>query len=420
MSGRSFPHIGWDPTPGNVEDTRALAKKLGGLASELGTALGELERIECGAWKGKTAVAFVDYVGKDVTPLIRKGHDSFDKASRALHRWAGELQDFQDETDLLEKRAGEKLDAKADAQAKADQKGDGKGSEELGKASGAVDKVISDVHDLEDRFKRAAAQISKELDKAGDIAPDEPGFWDKLGNGITDAWDATGDWIEQHADAIKLVGDLLSDLSGILGMLAILTAPFEPIGAIFAAAAVVSSGLALVTHLVAKAAGADVSWVNIGFDALGSIPGISAFAKGVKVADGAVAAARAAELGADFKGVSTIGRNIVGFGDNVAGAVNFTVRGKNIGLFGLKAGGHISAEGGIMSRISLVAEKNIRNGQLLGTGGIPGLKNIDSMSKLGRGIDATIKILPKAFSIPSHIGEMMNPGDRFQDSATAH
>ncbi|MFJ9565612.1 enoyl-CoA hydratase/isomerase family protein [Streptomyces fuscichromogenes] len=418
MAGQrpAFPHIGWDPTPGSVEDTRDLAKQLGKLAGELGTALGELERIECGAWKGKTAIAFTDYIGKDVTPLIRKSHDSFDKASRALHRWADDLQDFQARADRLEKSAGEKLDAKADAQAKAGSDG----SMDLGKASSAVDGVIRQVHELEEDYRAAARQVSKELDKAGDIAPDEPGFWDKLGDGIAGAWDATGDWIKDHADLIKLVGDLLSDLSGILGVIAIITAPFEPIGAIFAAAAVVSSGLALLTHLVAKAAGADVSWVSMGFDALGAIPGIGAFAKGAKVADGAVAAARAAELGEGFKGVTTIGRNIIGVGDNVAGAASLKVLGKEIKLFGLKAGGHISTEGGIMNRISLVAENNIRQGQLLGTRGIPGLNKIDSMSGLGRGIDATIKLLPKAFSIPSHLGEMMNPGDRFQESATAH
>ncbi|MER7178294.1 enoyl-CoA hydratase/isomerase family protein [Streptomyces hyaluromycini] len=399
-----------------MEDTRDLAKQLGKLAGELGTALGELERIETGAWKGKTAVAFSEYVGKDVTPLIRKSHESFDKASRALHRWADDLQEFQVRADRLEKSAGDKLDAKAEAQGKAGSDG----SMELGKASSAVDGVIQKVHELEEDYRAAARQVSKELDKAGDIAPDEPGFWDKLGSGIENAWDATGDWIKDHADLIKLVGDLLSDLSGILGVIAIITAPFEPIGAIFAAAAVVSSGLALVTHLVAKAAGADVSWMSMGFDALGAIPGIGAFAKGAKVADGAVAAARAAELGEGFKGVNTIGRNIVGVGDNVAGAASFTIRGTKFQLFGLKAGGHISTEGGIMNRITLVAENNIRQGQLLGTRGIPGLNKIDSMSGLGRGIDATLKILPKAFSIHSHIGEMMNPGDRFQESAAAH
>ncbi|MET7696953.1 enoyl-CoA hydratase/isomerase family protein [Streptomyces sp. NPDC005485] len=411
MSRPSFPHIGWDPTPGDVEQTRELAKKLGGLASELGTAVQELEQIKEGAWKGRTAVAFSEHVSTDITPLIRKSHDSFDKASRALHRWAGELVHFQEEADRLEKRAGEVLDAEADAKAK---------DKDQSKTSSDVNDVTQKVHDLEDRYKKAAALIGKDLDKAADIAPDEPGFWDKLGSGIADAWDATGKWLEDHADLIKTVGDLLSDLSGVLGMLAILTAPFEPIGAIFAAAAVVTSGLALVSHLVAMAAGADVSWVSIGFDALGALPGIGAFAKGVKVADGAVAASRAAELGEGFKGVTTIGRNIIGVGDNVAGAVSFTVKGKTVGLWGLKAGGFISTEGGIMNRISLVAEQNVRNGQWIGTRGIPGLNKIDSMSNLGRGIDAAIKIAPKAWSIPSHIGEMMHPGDRFHDSAAAH
>ncbi|MET7357651.1 enoyl-CoA hydratase/isomerase family protein [Streptomyces sp. NPDC005562] len=413
MTGKrpAFPHIGWDPTPGNVEDTRALAKKLGGLASELGTAVRDLERIECGAWKGKAALAFTEYIGEDVTPLIRKSHESFDKASRALHRWARELHEFQEEANRLEKRAGEKLEARSEAKL---------GTKEMGKASGEVTTVIADVHDLEDRYSKAAGAISKELDKAGDIAPDEPGFWDKLGKSLTDAWDSAGDWIHDHADVIKLVGDVLSDLSGVLGMIAIITAPFEPIGAIFATAAVATSGLALATHLVAKAAGADVSWVSVGFDALGSLPGIGAFSKGVKVADGGVATARAAQLGKGFKGVTTLGRNIVGVGDNVAGAVSRTVRGRKIGLGGLKAGGHISTEGGLMNRMSLVAEQTVRNGQWIGTRGIPGLKNIDSMSNWGRGIDAAIKIAPKAFSIPDHIGEMTNPGDRLQQSAAAH
>ncbi len=115
MSRPSFPNIGWDPTPGDVHDTRELAKRLGGLASELGTAVNELERIECGAWKGKTAVAFSEYVSTDVTPLIKKSYESFDKASRALHRWAGQLQHLQDEADRLEKQAGDALDAEAAA-----------------------------------------------------------------------------------------------------------------------------------------------------------------------------------------------------------------------------------------------------------------------------------------------------------------
>jgi len=383
MGRPSFPHIGWDPTPGDVEQTRELAKRIGGLASELGTAVRELERIECGAWKGKTAIAFSEHISTDVTPLIKKSHESFDKASRALHRWAGELADFQDEADRLEKEAGEKLDAKAKVKTKADEKGDGKGSDELGKASGEVDAVIGKVHDLEDRYKKAAAHIGKDLDKAGDIAPDEPGFWDKLGHGIADAWDATGDWFKEHADLIKTIGDVLSLASGVLGMLAIITAPFEPLGAIFAAGAMITSGAALLTHLVAKASGADVSWTDVTFDALGILPGVKGLTGGAELAKGANAVARAAELGEGYRGVTSISKSFVLFGPL-----------KAVPMVKLGEGG---------SRLTLAVEsglQNFRKGQLLGTQGLnlasklPFVKSaeiIAPMSRAGRALDATIK-----------------------------
>lgn len=389
MAGQrpAFPHIGWDPTPGSVEDTRDLAKQLGKLAGELGTALSELERIETGAWKGKTAIAFREYVGQDVTPLIRKSHESFDKASRALHRWAGDLQDFQDRADRLEKSAGEKLDAESQAKAKAGSNG----STDLAKASSAVDGVIQKVHELEADYRAAARQVSKELDKAADIAPDEPGFWDKLGKGIEGAWDATGDWIKDHADVFKAIGDLLSLASGVLGLLAIITAPFEPIGAIFAAAAMITSGAALLTHLVAKAAGADVSWTDIGFDALGVLPGVKGLTGSAELAKGANAAARAAELGEGYRGVTSVGKAFVLFGPI-----------KAVPMVKLGEGG---------SRLTLAVEsglQNIRKGQFLGTQGInlvSGLKFIkgaDAIAPIGRAgriIDGSIKGALDAYKV---------------------
>ncbi|MGY5115450.1 enoyl-CoA hydratase/isomerase family protein [Streptomyces sp. 900105755] len=405
-----------------MEDTRDLAKQLGKLAGELGTALGELERIETGAWKGKTAIAFSEYVGQDVTPLIRKSHESFDKASRALHRWAGDLQDFQDRADRLEKSAGEKLDAKAKAQAKAGSDG----SMDLGKASSAVDGVIQKVHELEEDYRAAARQVSKELDKAGDIAPDEPGFWDKLGHGIANAWDATGDWLKEHADLIKEIGDILSDVTAILGVLAIITLPFEPLGAIFGAAAVLTSGMALLAHSVAKASGADVSWLTMGTDALGLLPGIGLLGKGAKVASKAAAAERIAEFGSGFK-VSGIERafNVIATGDmakSVEGGIGLLGRrivlggaGKDLGL--------LSHESGAMNRLAGLAEAGYHQGQWLGTKGLAlaGEKfTVDPLSKLGRGIDVAGKVLPKGISIGLHSGDSANPGDSLQQSATAH
>ncbi|MFF4276360.1 putative T7SS-secreted protein [Streptomyces sp. NPDC001536] len=396
MAGqRSFPHIGWDPTPGNVEDTREIAKRLGKLAGELGTAVRELERVETGDWKGKTAVAFSEYIGQDVTPLIRKSHESFDKASRALHRWARELQDFQDEADRLEKSAGEKLEAKENAK---------EGTEEYGKASGAVTGLISKVHDLEDRYSRAAGHISKELDKAADIAPNEPGFWDKLGNGIADAWDATGDWLKDHADLIKAIGDVLSNITAVLGVLAIATLPFPPLAAIFGTAALIGAGLTLAAHGVAKAAGADVSWAQLGLDAVGLLPGIGMFGKGAKIVGASKAALTAGRLGKGFEATKIAGgsRIIMSFGKESADIVG------GFGKAGLvKIGGwsdeayqvaHTSS--GLMSRMGGLSVAGYHQGQLIGSKGanlIPGV-NINPFGAGGIALDAGLKIAPKIYS----------------------
>ena len=405
MAGQrpAFPHIGWDPTPGNVEDTRDLAKQIGKLAGELGTALSELERIECGAWKGKTAIAFTDYIGKDVTPLIRKSHDSFDKASRALHRWANELQDFQDRADRLEKSAGEKLNAKADAQAKADQKGDGKGSDELGKASGAVDGVIQRVHELEEEYRQGARKISKELDKAGDIAPDEPGFWDKLGKGIEGAWDATGDWLKEHADLIKAIGDVLGDITAVLGMLAIVTLPFPPLAAIFGTAALIGSGLTLAAHGLAKAAGADVSWMQVGLDAVGLLPGIGMFGKGAKIVGAAKAGATAAKLGKGFEATKIVGssRIMMSFGKESADIIGGFGKAGLVKIGGMSEDAYqvAHASSGLMSRMGGLSVAGYHQGQLIGSKGanlIPGV-NINPFGAGGIALDAGFKIAPKIY-----------------------
>lgn len=444
---RSFPHLGFDPTPGDVERTRGLARQLGDLHGELNTTVAELDRIDCGYWKGEAATAFVAHIDHDVTPLIKKAHDSFGRASDALSRWADQLHGFQDEADSLEREAATKQgaldhaktalgtppaddgtprpapEATPDPQAAAEDK---KKHQAVTDADNALKGVRHRADELHNRFIHAADTISHDLDKAGDIAPDKPGLFSRMLHGIESAWDDTIQWVKDHADLIKLIGDLLSDLSGILAVLAILTAPFEPLGAIFAAAAVVSSVLALVTHLIAKAAGADVSWLSIGFDALGAVPGLGAFAKGAKVADGAIAATRAAELGEGFRGVGTISRNFVGLsGDFVAGAKEIKLFGKTIEVGGLKYAGQIISDGKFGNRLQLVSESLYHNGQLLGTKTINALAKggkyaVDPMSKLGRGIDAGIKLAPKLYSIPQHIGEAVHLGDRFHQSATAH
>ncbi|NEC89776.1 enoyl-CoA hydratase/isomerase family protein [Streptomyces sp. SID12501] len=396
MAGQRIvpPSIGWDPTPGDVEDTRELAKRLGKLASELGTALGKLERIECGAWKGRTALAFTEYIGEDVTPLIRKSHESFDKASRALHRWAGELQDFQDETDRLDKSAKEKLDAQVQAK---------EGTDEYGKASGDVNGAIQKVHELEERYRRAAGHISRELDKAADIAPNEPGFWDKLGTGIADAWGATGDWLTEHADLIKAIGDVLGDITAVLGMLAIVTLPFPPLAAIFGTAALIGAGLTLAAHGIAKAAGADVSWTQVGLDAVGLLPGIGMFGKGVKVVGAAKAAATASRLGKGFQVTKIAGesRVLLAFGKEAQGLAGGLGKAGLVKIGGMSRNAYEVAHtgSGLMSRMGGLSVAGYHQGQLIGTkgAGLLGMK-VSPFGAGGIALDAGLKIAPKIYA----------------------
>ncbi|AEW94922.1 MULTISPECIES: putative T7SS-secreted protein [Streptomycetaceae] len=433
---RSFPALGFDPTPGDVDETRTLAKQLSNIATDLTTTYNEISRVDCTAWHGKAATAFSNHVSHDVQPLIGKAKDSFSGAADALADWAVRLAAFQHRADDLERRAAAKQqDVTSTGNALNALKGDSSGGDHPDPAAKkkqddlkdshksaqhALDSLRQEAEDLHGEYRREAVRIGHRLQKAGHIAPEKPGLLHSIAHGVEEAWDATKDWVKEHADLIKVISDFVSDLSGVLGMLAIITAPFEPLGAIFAGAAVATSAIALVGHLVAKAGGANVGWMSIGFDALGAIPGIGVFSKGVKVVDGAVAAGRAGELGNGFRGVTTIGRNIVGLGgDAVSAAKEFKLpslgmrflEGKSIALGGLKAGGVIKAEG-FMNRLQLVSEAGYQYGQRLGVGGLKfvtgGRVNIDAMSGLGRGIDATVKIAPKLLSIPEHIGEAMH------------
>jgi uncharacterized protein YoxC len=335
-----------------------------------------LERIECGAWKGEAAKAFAGHVSGDLTPLVKKSHQSFDKAAHALHNWAHQLQGFQDEADRLEKKTGHKLKDLDDAKSKKKGAGD---------ASTAVNDVMGEVTDLQNRYNTAAALIGKQLDKAGNIAPDAPGMWHRLTHAVEGVLDNGVQWVEDHADDIAEIGDALSTLSSALGVLAIVTAPFEPIGAIFATAILIASGAALMTHLTAKAAGADVSWFSIAGDAMGVIPGIKGFVSGTaELADGVNAGVRATKLGEGFAEDVATGKKFILFGPDKEGSVVKLTEG----------GGRLQ----LGNRLKLAVENNWQNnqmGQWMGTRTMNELMKssefIPAMSVGGRSFDAAVK-----------------------------
>ncbi|MFI1091656.1 WXG100 family type VII secretion target [Streptomyces sp. NPDC020917] len=424
---RSFQHLGFDPTPGDPDQVSTLARNLADLHGELTRTVTELDRIDCGYWKGEAAKAFVAHIDHDVTPLIKKAHTSFGRAADALSGWSDQLQRFQAEADALEREAAAKQGALDQARtaaglppdtppdrphpqpeasptpdSPADAAAETKKKQAVSDANDALDGVRHRAEELHHRYTQAAKSVSHELDKAGDIAPDKPGLLHRIAHSVEGAWNDTVKWVKDHADLIKMLGDMLSALTGILAAIAIFTAPFEPIGAIFAGAALISGAATLATHLVAMAAGADVSWLTLGMDVVSVFPGIGGFAKGAKLAkfgkvlDQASALRLAEDITAGGGRLSAVAVRAKKFVFFATKADSWDVVMKGSGLIGR---GRAGIEGAIQFE---------RNFQFTGTKPLNtvlkalGRDPLEGLARPARIVDATSKVVskvPAAFEI---------------------
>jgi hypothetical protein len=52
---RSMPALGFDPTPGSVDLTNAMARRYGDAAGELNSVLGMLRGLDLKSWRGEAA-----------------------------------------------------------------------------------------------------------------------------------------------------------------------------------------------------------------------------------------------------------------------------------------------------------------------------------------------------------------------------
>jgi hypothetical protein len=378
---RGYPALGFDPAPGATKRVGALAADLGSVATELGAAQQALTSIGCssGIWQGEAAEAFHDKLG-ELPDYLGKAHRSLGDAARTLDQWSADLTSMQ--------TAAAQYEAEAEAALRRLQSAES--NPDLGLAGHTFPDEASLVQ-AQARYDAATAQLtiaSKELEairelaqrllvqhdelvsevadalrRAKDEAPKEPGFFDRLVNdvadGIKNLASATWKWVQDHADVIAQFGDIMSKISTALAVLAIVTAPFEPVGAIFAGAAAGTALMALGAHGLAKAAGAKVGWGTTGADALGALPFVGGVARGAKVATSAERA-----LGAASEDVLSYGASrAAGIGGKV---VETSANGVT------KAYSLIRADG-VAGRLNTGIEsayQGYREGQFMGTKGL--------------------------------------------------
>lgn len=406
---RAYQALGFDPAPGATDRVGALAADLESVATELGSARQTLMSVgrSSGIWQGDAAEAFRDKLG-ELPDYLDKANRSLGDAARTLDHWSADLTSMQTTAARYESEAAQMLQRLRTAEANPDLALAGQtfaddaalaraqarydtATAELNVASQELDAIRELARRLLGQHDSLVREVAAALRRARDEAPPEPGLFDRLidgfVDGITKLASAARQWVQDHADLIAQFGDLTSKISTALGVLAIVTAPFEPVGAIFAGAAAGTALMALGAHGLAKAAGANVGWGSIATDAVGALPFIGGIGRGAKIATGAeraLGATRSEVLGYATFRASKLGAQAVEVTGRHATRTIAVIKGEGV-LGRLDAG--IEA-----------AYHNVRGGELIGTKGLNraieelgGSGGIDPLSAGGRALDATIK-----------------------------
>lgn len=227
MTTRTFDALGFDPAPGDSVLTSSTASTARAIASALEEVQNVLNGDGNGEWHGKAAEAFRDSMREELTPRVDEAAESFGAAARALTTWAEALPGFQSRADALEREAQEAREQLSSAQGSLDSmsdpgaESDSDASEEdqaderraaegrVTDAEGALAGVISRAEGLQSEVNQLASTTASSLNTAAGVAPDEPGFWESVGNffeGINDwFWEEFVPIFEELAPWIGLV-----------------------------------------------------------------------------------------------------------------------------------------------------------------------------------------------------------------------
>ncbi|GAA2217322.1 membrane protein [Streptomyces aculeolatus] len=257
-----YPTLGFVPCPGDYDTAKDTAATVRRTSDALGEICRVLEGADEGDWRGKAADAFRALLADDFRPKVKDAYSAFSTARTVLTDWAENIDRQQRAAARLEDEAAElkrTADAEAKKEAEKEAEGDGKGGDGKGEkgadaGSGSDEDPLADVRrrarSLHDDYEQEGREAATRLQKALDIAPNEPGFWDKLGDAVGGALEAIGQAVTdpmgtlaELAPLFKTLGDIAGLLSTVTGLLALV-----PGLQFLGAASLALAGVALVAH----------------------------------------------------------------------------------------------------------------------------------------------------------------------------
>ncbi|WBB63767.1 hypothetical protein O7599_15120 [Streptomyces sp. WMMC500] len=326
-----FSSLGFMPCPGDLRG----AENVAGVVRRTARALSEISHVLHGTgpgdWKGKAAEAFREKFEDDFRPKMDEARDSFGMAATALEGWAEYMRVQQATARQLEREAEDaerelsnalrRLDSATDddepsgsgspdryrqASTAGDKPDRAREEEQRREAQGAVDDASVRLEDvrrrarsLADDYRAEGHAVANRLRGAMEIAPDEPGLFDKIGDTISDLSGSFGEyletvtegiakladdvtqWVEDHAANIAAVGDVFAAISAVSGAISAVLytvagmTKVPHLAVVAGAFGNVSAGtatVALAAHGLARIAGADVSDRTLAQDVVGAIP----------------------------------------------------------------------------------------------------------------------------------------------------
>ncbi|WP_328768967.1 hypothetical protein [Streptomyces sp. NBC_00286] len=265
-----FPALEFVPCPGEPHTAKHVAAIVKRTAKALDEISDVLHGTGEGDWKGRHAEEFRKKFDDDFRPKVDAAKRSFSRAAKALGEWADAMPDWQRRALVLEGRAQDARDAqraakerlsglppkplidlppKDDAEARKREKTEkDRSSAELAAstADAELEKIRAQARKLASDYALEGQAIARRLDKAMDIAPDEPGALDKLGDAIVDIGKALGKlddvisaavsvavseavkWLSEHAYSIAALGDVLATVSAVLASISLVLLLFSP------------------------------------------------------------------------------------------------------------------------------------------------------------------------------------------------
>ena len=190
MSTRSFPALGFDPTPGEADAVKTLMLQLATAAETISTTLPRLEEAakitDDSEWGGSAAEEFSDH-GDDLPQGLGKGGEAINAVTSALSAWFGKLTTNQARADVLE-AAAKKLKAKLSTFDTC--------TPESTAVSTRLARIIDDARRLEAKHLREANATADAIRKGKDGDPFKP---------ENDSWYVQGfDGVAIAADGVSL------------------------------------------------------------------------------------------------------------------------------------------------------------------------------------------------------------------------